>query len=141
MNDTVVQIDESLSRVDWAKAKQRLADDDFDNGRTPDALRRSFEQSQHVALAWLGEELVGMARLLSDGVCNAYLLDVWTDSDHRRRGFASQMVRHLIAKVPGQHIGLQTDDAQPLYESLGFGRQPEYLSLVVGEWLDNDANR
>lgn len=141
MNDATVQIDASLSRVDWAKAKQRLARDDFDNGRSPDALRRSFEQSQHVALAWADEELVGMARLLSDGVCNAYLLDVWTDSGYRRRGVASQMVRHLIAKVPGQHIGLQTDDAQPLYESLGFCRQPEYLSLVVGTWLDNDANR
>lgn len=136
-----MRIDASLSGVDWPKAKARLAEDDFDNGRGPDALRRSFEQSQHVALAWADEELVGMARLLSDGVCNAYLLDVWTDSAYRRRGIASQMVRHLSAKVPGQHIGLQTDDAQPLYESLGFGRQPEYLSLVVGTWLDNDANR
>jgi hypothetical protein len=51
------------------------------------------------------------------------------------------MMRHLMAKVPGQHIGLQTDDAQPFYESLGFARQPEFLSLVVGTWLDNDANR
>lgn len=141
MNEETVKIDESLSRVDWVKAKERLAADDFDNGRSPGALRRSFEQSQHVAIAWDGEELVGMARLLSDGVCNSYLLDVWTDSGHRRRGVASQMVRHLMAAVPGHHVGLQTDDAQPLYESLGFRRQPEFLSLVVGTWLDNDANR
>ena len=112
--------------------RQRLADDDFDNGRSPDALRRSFEQSQHVALGWVDGELVGMARLLSDGVCNAYLLDVWTDSRYRRRGVASQMLRHLMAKVPGQHIGLQTDDAKPLYESLGFRHQPEFLSIVAG---------
>ncbi len=50
------------------------------------------------------------------------------------------MVRQLAATVPGHHIGLQTDDAQLLYESLGFRRQPEALSLVVGTWLDNDAN-
>jgi hypothetical protein len=30
---------------------------------------------------------------------------------------------------------------QAFYESLGFERQPEFWSLVVGEWLDNDANR
>jgi ribosomal protein S18 acetylase RimI-like enzyme len=82
-----------------------------------------------------------MARLLSDGVCNAYLVDVWTASSHRRQGIAAGMLRLLIDAVPGQHIGLQTDDAQELYESVGFRRQPEFLSLVSGRWLDNDANR
>ncbi len=135
-----VQIDEDLERVDWDRAKARLAADAFDNGRSPAALRLSFEQSSHVALAWVDGELVGMARLLSDGVCNAYLVDVWTDSEHRRQGVASQMMRHLMAKVPGQHIGLQTDDAQAFYASLGFRPQPEFLSLVIGEWLGNDAN-
>ncbi|MSO87213.1 MAG: N-acetyltransferase [Acidimicrobiia bacterium] len=134
-------IDDELHRVDWEAAKASLAADEFDNGRTPDALRRSFEQSQHVALAWSDGDLVGMARLLSDGVCNAYLLDVWTHSHHRRQGIATAMVRQLATAVPGQHIGLQTDDAQPLYTSLGFRPQPEFLSLVVGTWLDNDANR
>jgi predicted GNAT family acetyltransferase len=88
-----------------------------------------------------GDRVVGMARLLSDGVCNAYLIDVWTRSSYRRRGIASGMVKQLAAAVPGQHIGLQTDDAQALYESLGFRPQPEFWSLVVGQWLDNDANR
>ncbi|MBV8690949.1 MAG: GNAT family N-acetyltransferase [Actinobacteria bacterium] len=60
---------------------------------------------------------------------------------YRRRGIASSMVRHLMEQVPGQHIGLQTDDAQPLYRSLGFRPQPEFMSVVVGTWLDNQANR
>jgi ribosomal protein S18 acetylase RimI-like enzyme len=135
------QIDGSLEGIDWAQAKADLAADDFDNGRSRDALRRSFEQSQHVAVARDGPRVVGMARLLSDGVCNAYLLDVWTASAYRRRGIASAMVRRLLDQVPGQHVGLQTDDAHALYASLGFARQPEFLSLVVGAWLDNDANR
>lgn len=140
MNDVTVNIDNDIDRVDWVEAKTSLAGDDFDNGRSPRALRRSFQQSQHVAFAWDGGQLVGMARLLSDGVCNAYLLDVWTHSRHRRQGIASQMVRHLMAAVPGQHIGLQTDDAQPFYDTLGFTAQPHFVSQVVGTWLDNDAN-
>jgi ribosomal protein S18 acetylase RimI-like enzyme len=82
-----------------------------------------------------------MARLLSDGVCNAYLLDVWTASAYRRQGIASGMIRQLLERVPGQHVGLQTDEAQGVYESLGFRAQPEFWSVVVGSWLDNDANR
>jgi predicted GNAT family acetyltransferase len=136
-----VQIDDHIDGVDWDEAKADLVADDFDNGRTPEALRHSFEQSQHVAIARDGDRVVGMARMLSDGVCNSYLHDVRTHSSYRRRGIASAMVRALAVAVPGQHIGLQTDDAQALYASLGFKPQPEFWSLVVGTWLDNDANR
>jgi hypothetical protein len=75
-----VRIESSLDGIDWAQAKADLAADDFDNGRSAEALRRSFEQSQHVAIARDGDHVVGMARLLSDGVCNAYVVDVWTQS-------------------------------------------------------------
>jgi predicted GNAT family acetyltransferase len=136
-----VTIDGSLNGVDWTQAKADLTADDFDNGRSPDALHRSFAQSQHVAIARDGDRVVGMARLLSDGVCNAYLVDVWTASSYRRQGIASSMVQYLADQVPGQHIGLQTDDAEAFYTSLGFRPQPIFMSAVIGEWLDNDANR
>jgi ribosomal protein S18 acetylase RimI-like enzyme len=136
----VVRIDGSLEGVDWSAAKADLTADDFDNGRSAEALRRSFASSQHVAIARDGERVVGMARLLSDGVCNAYLLDVWTLSSCRRQGIGSAMVRLLAGQVPGQHIGLQTDDSERFYSSLGFRAQPAFMSTIVGQWLDNDAN-
>ena len=139
----MVSIGSELAGIDWQAVKAELTADDFDNGRTPDALRRSFERSQHVAIARDGSRVVGTARLLSDGVCNSYLVDVWTATSHRRQGLASDMVRLLVAMVPGQHIGLQvdTEGARRLYQELGFRPQPEFLSLVSGRWLDNDANR
>jgi GNAT superfamily N-acetyltransferase len=138
---TSYRVEASLEGVDWDAAKADLAADDFDNGRSAAALRRSFEASQHVAMAWDGDVLIGMARLLSDGVCNAYLVDVWTRSSHRRQGIASAMVRSLLAAVPGQHVGLQTDDMGPFYERLGFRPQPEFWATVVGAWLENEGNR
>lgn len=134
-------MDSSPAGIDWDALKADLADDDFDNGRTAEALRRSFERSQHVAYARDGDRVVGTARLLSDGVCNAYLVDVWTLSVYRRRGIASAMIHHLLEQVPGQHVGLQTDSAQDLYAALGFRPQPEFWSTVSGAWLENDANR
>ena len=136
-----VRIDSSLSDVDWNQAKDALVADDFDNGRSAQALQRSFEQSQYFAVARDGDRVIGMARLLSDGVCNAYLLDVWTQSEYRRQGVGSALVRHLVALVPGQHIGLQTDNAVDFYRALGFEPQPEFMSVVAGRWLDNEANR
>ncbi len=136
-----VVVDSDLERVDWTRAKADLAADDFDNGRSPAALRRSFEAAAHAALAWDGTRLVGMARLLSDGVCNAYLVDVWTASSHRHRGIGPAMVRYLLERVPGQPVGLQTSDAGDFYGHLGFRPQPDFLATVVGRWLENDGNR
>ena len=62
-----VRIDGSLEGIDWAQAKADLAADDFDNGRSPRALRTSFEHSQHVAIARTDDRVVGMARYASLG--------------------------------------------------------------------------
>lgn len=136
-----IDLSNTLDGIDWSRCKRDLAADDFDNGRSPEAIRRSFENSAHVVIAWYDDQVIGMARLLSDGVCNAYLLDVWTHSAYRRQGVGRAMVQRLSDAVPGQHIGLQTDDQQPFYETLGFRPQPEFLSKVVGRWLENDGNR
>ena len=126
-----ITFDASPEGIDWEQAKADLGADRFDNGRSPEALRRSFENSQHVAFARDGHRVVGMARMLSDGVGNAYVVDVWTKSQYRRRGIASTLMRMLADAVPGQHIGLQTDDAQDFYRSLGYAPQPEFWSRVV----------
>lgn len=136
-----MRIDGALEGIDWVQTKADLAADNWDNGRSAEALRRSFEQSQHVAIARDGDRVIGMARLLTDGVCNSFIVDVWTDTAYRRQGIASAMMRRLLDQVPGQHVGLQTDSAQALYRSLGFEPQPEFWSIVVGAWLDNAANR
>jgi hypothetical protein len=45
-----------------------------------------------------------------------------------------------MSRVPGQHGGLQTDNAEAFYASLGYRHQPVFMSAVVGEWLVNESN-
>jgi hypothetical protein len=75
MRSVGVEVSDTVAGVDWVAAKADLVADRFDNGRSPAALQRSFEQSQYAAIA-----------------------------------------------------REQTDDAH------------EFWSLVVGTWLDNDAD-
>ena len=126
---------QTIDGVDWAQLTADLQADDFDNGRTPDELRRSFENSAVVAFAWFDGRVIGKARALSDGVCNAYVVDVWTHSDYRRRGIASRLMRLLEEGLDGQHIYLFTDDAEEFYRSLGYRQQGVGMSIVVGKWL------
>jgi GNAT superfamily N-acetyltransferase len=129
----------STDGIDWTALKEALRADDFDNGRTPEQYRISHQNSAAVIFALAGDRIVGNGRLLSDGVCNAYLVDIWTASSHRRRGIGSELVRRLVATVPGQHVGLFTDDMQPFYAALGFRLRPDFMELVIGRWLDNDT--
>lgn len=125
----------SLRGVDWAQLKATLAADDFDNGRSPEALRRSFENSAVAVLAWADRRVVGKARALSDGVCNAYVVDVWTHTPFRRQGVATAMLERLLAHLEGQHVYLFTDDATELYRKVGFREQSTGMGQVVGNWL------
>lgn len=122
--------------VDWQTLKLSLAADKFDNGRSPEQLQRSFENSHAVVIAWLGGEAVGTARVLSDTVCNAYLVDVWTHSRLRRRGIAKEMIERLMNRLAGQHVYLQADDdLVGFYRRVGFKAQPAGMSRIVGKWL------
>lgn len=135
--DRVWQVRYHLVGVSWDVLKADLRRDRFDNGRSPEQLRLSFERSHATALACSEERVVGTARLLSDGVCNAYLLDVWTQSTFRRRGVASAQVKALLDTVPGQHVALITGARADFYASLGFKRVDDTgMSLVVGSWLN-----
>jgi len=131
-----VTFSSSLEGVDWARLKSVLVEDRFDNGRTPEQLRVSFENSAVVALAWAEGEVIGTARTLSDGVCNAYVVDVWTLTRYRRQGIATRMMRLLLDALPGQHVYLFSDDAAGFYQTMGFVEQPVGLSTVVGKWLE-----
>ena len=124
-----------LENVDWREMKSTLAADQFDNGRTLSQLRESFENSYAAVIAYANDRIIGTARVLSDGVCNAYIVDVWTLTKYRRHGVASTMMKMLLAKLEGQHVYLFTDDAVELYEKLGFEPQSIGLGKVVGRWL------
>jgi predicted GNAT family acetyltransferase len=121
--------------VDWTRLKLDLAEDDFDNGRSADELERSFRGSARVVFARDGKRVVGKARALSDGVCNAYVVDVWTQSAYRRRGIARAMLQRLVAPLSGQHVYLFTDDRTDLYVACGFRPRGTGLERVIGRWL------
>jgi GNAT superfamily N-acetyltransferase len=124
-----------LAGVDWAALKQALVADDFDNLRSPDQYRRSHENSHAVVFGRCDGQYVANGRILSDGVCNAYLVDIWTASPFRRRGIGREVVTRLLATVPGQHVALFTDEMAQFYQTLGFRPQAGGMSKVVGSWL------
>ena len=108
----------------------------------PRPLRRSCEQSQHVVIARGGDRVLGTARLLSDGVRNAYRLDVSTTSSHRRQGIGSGVIRLPCERVPGQHVGPRTEARRPSASrsASGLSRSSGRVSSASGSTMTVTAD-
>ena len=67
--------------------------------------------------------LIGMMRALSDGVSDAYLLDMVVEEKHRRRGLAHEILRRLNAYLKEKGIDwivcISVPGAESLYASSG----------------------
>jgi len=89
--------------VNWDEVKARVSEDHFDNGRIPAQLKTSFENSFSTCLAYADNQVVGKARVLSDGVCNAYIVDLWTFSPYRYQGIGlGRVVGEWLQKQPNK---------------------------------------
>ncbi len=87
-----------------------------------DVVRRAIAGSFCFG-AYIGSELIGFARAISDGATFAYLADVFVLEPYRGRGFAKRLVQATLDD-PRLH-GLRrwllvTRDAHGLYAGLGF---------------------
>jgi len=90
--------------------------------------RGRAEIEAQLASAWrvvglyAGEEMVGFARAVSDGVAFAYLADVYVDPRHRGHGRGTALVRELVEGNGADRFRwmLHTKDAHGLYAQLGF---------------------
>ncbi|MGH8799387.1 MAG: GNAT family N-acetyltransferase, partial [Casimicrobiaceae bacterium] len=111
--------------------------DRFDNGRTPLQMETSFRNSYRCVVVRDGGAIVGTGRALSDGVCNAYIVDVWTRSAYRRRGIGRRVIELLCEALQGQHVYLFTDDRQDFYAACGFVPRAVGMQRIVGTWLRN----
>ncbi len=115
-------VDMDKARLDVARVHRWLSEDSYwARGRTRDVVERSIANSV-VFGAYCGDEQVGFARAVTDGVTFAWLCDVFVSPDHRRRGVGKLLVQAAAdyADRSGFRITvLATRDAQDLYVRYG----------------------
>lgn len=140
--DPPIDIRESLDGVTGATLKRFYAHADFDNGRTPDEHERSFRNSV-VRLAFAGDQLVGAARAISDGVYTAAIFDVCVLPSHRGRGIGRRLVRSLVDGLKSQFVVLVCDkNLREFYADSGFGPLHDHdVALAIPDQIPRaDAN-
>lgn len=86
-------------------------------------LRAALRGSTEVVSAWDGDELVGVARVITDGAMFGLILGVAVRPDRQGGRIGSQLVQRLIERAPDLSYHLWTRNRRfAFYERLGFGR-------------------
>lgn len=78
--------------------------------------------STFVVSAWDEARLVGLARVVSDGVYASMLHQVGVHPDYQRQGLGSELVQRCLARFANTHFMLTFDDAAhaSFYSRFGF---------------------
>lgn len=119
------QLDDDAARIDVDAAWDFLSTEAY-WGR--ERSRGDFEAQLRASWRVVGVyeacsgRMVGLARAMSDGACNAYLADVYVLAEARGRGLGKELVETMINRGPGAGFRwmLHTSDAHGLYRQFGF---------------------
>lgn len=86
-------------------------------------VKKMFENASLVLTAWHEGELVGVARVLTDGVLYSYLCDLAVEPDVQRLGVGRALISEMLERCKGTELILRDSDISAgFYERLGFKR-------------------
>ncbi|HIT75732.1 MAG TPA: GNAT family N-acetyltransferase [Candidatus Avipropionibacterium avicola] len=90
----------------------------------PDRLVRALEGSMRVVTARRDGQLVGLARVVGDGVSIAYLQDILVHPDLHRSGLGRALISAVFEPLSDVRQKVLMTDAEPgqraFYEAVGF---------------------
>ena len=99
-----------ISNTYWAK------------GRTVAEVQTCINNSLNFGI-YLNNKQIGYARVVTDYVAFAYLMDVFITEEHRNKGYSSLLMEFILQNEALKKIKvwrLATTDAHFLYEKFGF---------------------
>jgi GNAT superfamily N-acetyltransferase len=72
----------------------------YSYSNNPDQLWKAFENSCDVYSIFENEELVGIARLIGDGITTIILQDLIIKKNYQNKGFGSKLIELIKAALP-----------------------------------------
>lgn len=118
----MIQVSTDKKKLDIPFIQNFLKDIYWAAGRTIEEVQKTIDSSVCFGI-YLDEEQIGFARVITDYVVFAYVMDVFITEEHRGKGYSSILVSTMMEEPILQNIKiwrLATKDADFLYEKFGF---------------------
>jgi len=93
--------------------------------RTINDLKKCLAHSDVIVSLWVGNEIVGFGRALTDGVYRGVLWDIVIDQNHQGKGFGSLIIRNLLSseKIKNtKKLYLMTTNKKKFYSQFTFNK-------------------
>ncbi|MFT3795041.1 GNAT family N-acetyltransferase [Flavobacterium sp.] len=118
----MIEVSTDKSRLDVPFIQDFLKDIYWAAGRTIEEVQTTIDASFCFGIYVDGQQ-VGFARVVTDYVVFAYLMDVFVTPSQRGKGYSSLLIKAMMEEPALQQVKiwrLATTDAQFLYEKFGF---------------------
>ena len=104
---------------------QRLLDRNafWAKSRTINDLKISLANSDVIVSLWVGDEIVGFGRALTDGIYRGVLWDIVIDQNHQGKGFGTLILKKLLSSKKikkTKKIYLMTTNKKRFYSQFDF---------------------
>ena len=103
--------------------------------RTINDLKKCLANSDVIVSVWVGDEIVGFGRALTDGIYRGVLWDVVIDQNHQGKGFGTLIIKNLLSskKIKNtKKLYLMTTNKKLFYSQFNF-KEVTTQNLLVCE--------
>ena len=103
--------------------------------RTIRDLKKCLANSDVIISLWIGSEIVGFGRALTDGIYRGVLWDIVIDQNHQGKGFGSLIVKNLLCSKEikdTKKIYLMTTNKKIFYSQFDF-KEVNSQNLLIRE--------
>lgn len=118
----MIQVSTDKEKLDVPFIQNFLKDIYWAAGRTIEEVQKTIDSSICFGI-YLDDEQIGFARVITDYVVFAYVMDVFINEQHRGKGYSSILISAMMEEPILVNIKiwrLATKDAHFLYEKFGF---------------------
>ncbi|MEM8509671.1 MAG: GNAT family N-acetyltransferase [Bacteroidota bacterium] len=125
MSRDEIYITTDRKKIDVAFVHHYLSKEAYwSKGRSLEEVNRSIENSLCFGIFKKNtKQQIGFARVATDYVVFAWIMDLFIDSGHRGLGYSKKLVSTILNHEGLKNVngfGLRTEDAQGLYAQFGF---------------------
>ncbi|MEH7360903.1 GNAT family N-acetyltransferase [Priestia aryabhattai] len=128
----------SIENVEWSRMKEIYRSVGWTN-HNEERIKKVFQSSNVVAIAYDEDNIAGFGRALSDGVFNAAIYDVVIDKEYQNKGIGQQIIENLLAQlndISCIHL-VSTAGNEEFYKKAGFRKMKtgmaRYLKPALAE--------
>ncbi|WP_394556529.1 GNAT family N-acetyltransferase [Priestia aryabhattai] len=131
-----VSFSNSIENVEWSRMKGIYHSVGWTN-HNEEKIKKVFQSSNVVTIAYDEDNIAGFGRALSDGVFNAAIYDVVVDEQYQNKGIGQKVIKNLLAQLDDiscVHL-VSTAGNEEFYRKAGFRKMKTGMARYLNPSL------